>query len=128
VEGEPLNEPPADPQPGQAFLVSLSPAGAWSGHAGALTCWTDGGWRFIEAFEGMEVSTRTGLKLRYAGGSWEAGKIMATSLSISGQQVVGPRGGAISDPGGGSVVDQQARAAVVQILSSLRHHGLIGPS
>ncbi|MGH9872474.1 MAG: hypothetical protein ACRD9S_08410 [Pyrinomonadaceae bacterium] len=43
----------------------------------------------------------------------------------NGIQVVGARQAAIADPRGGSVVDAEARAALVDLLSKLRAHGLI---
>jgi hypothetical protein len=45
---------------------------------------------------------------------------------IAGQQVVGGRLAAIASPSGGTTIDAEARAAVTQILATLRGHGLIG--
>jgi phage baseplate assembly protein V len=44
---------------------------------------------------------------------------------VAGNQVVGPRGAAVSDPTGGSTVDTQARTAIAGMLARLRAHGLI---
>jgi len=41
--------------------------------------------------------------------------------------VVGPRGDAIAEPEGGSVVDAEARAVINAVLAALRAHGLIEP-
>ena len=39
------DDPPASPVPGQCWIVGTTPTGAWSGQAGALAAWTNGGWR-----------------------------------------------------------------------------------
>jgi hypothetical protein len=44
---------------------------------------------------------------------------------VDGQQVVGSRASAISQPSGGSTIDSEARATIGQILTALRTHGLI---
>ena len=125
VAGDPINNPPAEPSAGQVFVVGPAPTGSWAGHSGAVATWSDAGWRFIAPFEGMEVATTSGLKMQYRSDQWETGKILATGLFIAGQKVVGSRAAAIPDPAAGTTVDQQARAAIVQILSALREHGLI---
>lgn len=125
VEGAPANQPPDAPVAGQAYLVGSSPQGEWAEQAKALAAWTESGWRFVAPFEGMEVSTRSGIKFRYADGSWVGGKVIAEEVSIGGQKVLGVRTGPIADPVAGSVIDQQARAAIANVLAALRQHGLI---
>jgi hypothetical protein len=46
-------------------------------------------------------------------------------LKIGTNQVVGPRGAAVADASGGSVIDVEGRAAINALLSRLRAHGLI---
>ena len=114
VDGAPLNEPPAAPVAGQCFLVGAAPTGAWTGHAHALAGYTESGWRFVAAIEGMRVVDVASRSIAtFIGGSWEFGVLP------------GPRLAAIAEPGGGSVVDTEARAALAAILSRLRQHGLI---
>jgi hypothetical protein len=99
--------PPAVPLPGQSWIGGASPVGAWSGHAGALACWTDGGWRFVAPRSGMAVWIGPdGLLARYRDGAWRTG---AASPAVS----------------GGSVIDAQARAAIGALQVVLRRHGLI---
>lgn len=120
-----LASPPASPSDGACWLVSLSPVGAWSGHAGAIAQWTQGGWRYVEPFDGLQVWQRaTGLMLRHNGGNWSA-DIATSSLRIGGQQVVGPRGASISEPSGGAVVDAECRARLTKLIAALQAHGLI---
>jgi hypothetical protein len=54
-----------------------------------------------------------------------AGMVHSTGLTVSGNQVVGPRGAAIANPSGGATVDAEARIVLSNILSALRTHGLI---
>lgn len=128
VQSGQLDEPPASPVAGQAYLVGTDPVGDWSGHADALAAWTLSGWRFVEAFEGMEIASRNGLKLRFVDGHWEEGKLHASSVFVAGQKVLGERVAAIGEPAGGAVIDQQARATISHLLEALRLHGLIAPS
>lgn len=53
------------------------------------------------------------------------GRSLRTAVFVDGEQVVGKRAPAIAAPWGGANVDPEARAAVSQILESLRRHGLI---
>lgn len=121
-----LDTPPSAPALGQCWIVGASPSGAWAGQANALAGWTDGGWRFVAPTPGMTVwvGGNTGF-VRWDGGGWAAGVLSAGSLRIGGQQVVGGRAAAIAGPVGGATIDSESRAAIAQILSALRTHGLI---
>lgn len=122
-----LDQPPADPQPGQCWVVGDAPAGDWAGQAGALAAWTDGGWRFVAPLEGMTVWLQGDeVPLTRIGGSWRHGELRASALLIGGAQVVGPPQPAIAEPGSaGAVVDAEARAAITAVIVALRTHGLI---
>ena len=52
-------------------------------------------------------------------------RVVADGVVVSGTQVVGAQAGAIPDPLGGFTIDIECRAAVMQILTALRGHGLI---
>lgn len=41
--------PPGSPSNGDRHIVGESPTGAWSGQAGKLARWLDGGWDFYDA-------------------------------------------------------------------------------
>lgn len=126
VEGPPLAAPPASPAVGSCYIVAASPSGDWVGHAGCLAGMTSAGWRFVGPVEGLAALVRSsGLIAMYRAGAWEVGAVRGERVEIGGQQVVGPRGGAISSPASGSVIDAEARTAVSAILSALRLHGLI---
>jgi hypothetical protein len=120
------NTPPADPRPGQCWIVGPAPTDAWAGHGDALACWTTGGWRFAGAADGLVVwNMSAGQPLAYRDGRWRDGEVVAGRLIICGVPVVGPRGGAIAEPEGGTVIDTAARQTLARILSALRQHGLI---
>ena len=126
VDGYLLNAPPASPAVGSCFVVGAVPTGDWAGHALALAGYTGGGWRFIAPFTGLTALDKaSGEAAVFSAGTWEKGHVRAAKLSVGGNQVVGARLAAVSDPAGGTVVDAEARNAVTAILARLRSHGLI---
>ena len=121
-----LNAPPASPGLGQCWIVGAAPAGAWSGAAHALACWTGGGWRFLTAREGMRVwLVDAQLWAERTADGWTSGEVRGSLLMIGGEQVVGPRLAPVAAPSGGATVDTEARAAVVMLIARLADHGLI---
>jgi len=126
VEEAPRVDPAASPLPGNCYIVSAAPSGAWVGKPHSVAAYTSGGWRFIEPVEGMTLYVKPDDRwATYRSGSWEIGVVRGSSVKIDGQQVVGPRGSSISSPGGGTTIDAEARNAIGQILNDLRQHGLI---
>jgi hypothetical protein len=127
IEGPPLNNPPAGPNVGQAFLVGDSPVGDWAGHAGAIAGFTDGGWRFVAPPDGVQLLNRaTGEAMVRRNSAWEVGITHAQEIQVDGHKVLGGQQPPILVPAGGSVADLEARAAISEIIASLRAHGLIG--
>lgn len=121
-----LATPPLSPAPGQCWIVSAPPSGAWAGQAGMIAGWTSGGWRFVRPAEGMMAwSVADALWVQWRDGSWILGEMHVRALRIGGVQVVGPRAAPIQDPSGGTTVDGEARAAIMQIAATMRSHGLI---
>lgn len=128
VEEPPRNDPPSAPATGACYLVGSSPSADWLQYPGHLATYTAAGWRFVPPVPGMAALVKSsGLLAAYGSQGWETGAVRAQRLLIDGVQVVGSRGAAIGDPAGGTAVDAEARAAVVQILTALRTHGLIAP-
>ncbi|UZK68671.1 DUF2793 domain-containing protein [Sphingomonas sp. S1-29] len=118
--------PPADPAPGECWIVGSGASGAWAGNDGSLAGWTINGWRFAAAREGMRAwSIADASEVVYRGGIWVVGEVTGAALRIDGQQVVGGRQPAIESPVGGETIDLQARVAVESMLAALRAHGLI---
>lgn len=126
VEAVGLDTPPPAPTAGACWIVGAAPSGAWAGRAQALAGWTSGGWRFVDARDGMTAwSLADGAFARFAGGAWSVGLVTGTHLVLGGNAVVGSRQPAIAGPAGGATVDAEVRAAVGAILSALCAHGLI---
>lgn len=126
VESSALAAPPADPAPGQCWLVAGGATGAWAGRSQALAAFTSGGWRFIAPVAGMAVWDKAaGLTRRWSGTAWSDGSVEAAALRIGGEQVVGPRVAAVASPSGGSIIDVEARAAIAALIVALQTHGLI---
>ncbi len=106
VEAE-IAAPPMSPAQGQGWLVAKGASGAFANRDGAVAIWTAGGWRFAAPFEGMSAWKRDdGAVARRRSASW---------------QVEPP----VAVPGGGSVIDTEARQAIGELISSLRNFGLI---
>jgi Protein of unknown function (DUF2793) len=126
VESVGLVAAPVSPTPGKGWTVGIGATGSWAGQDGRLAFWTAGGWRFVTPVLGMVLwSVADNQPVRLASSGWQIGQLNASSLTISGNQIVGPRLGAIPSPTGGAAVDVEARAAIESILSRLRAHGLI---
>lgn len=126
AEGVGVNTPPASPGDGQCWIVGPGPTGAWSGQAGKLAGWTQGGWRFLAPREGMTtgVAGAAGFA-RYTGGTWSHGVLTGSAVKLNGEQMVATRRPGIADAAGGAIVDIEARVAINAVLGALRGHGLI---
>lgn len=126
VEGPALGTPPASPAVGACYLVAESASGAWSGQDGALACFTQAGWKFAGPVEGMTVLDRSsGLTVMRRSGAWESGIARLAEVRVNGDAVLKQRQAAVPNPGGGSTVDAECRAAVIGMLDRMRAHGLI---
>ncbi|HLL58982.1 MAG TPA: DUF2793 domain-containing protein [Allosphingosinicella sp.] len=126
VEGQPLATPPADPAVEQGWIVGGGATGEWSGKDESLACWTEGGWRFVVPVPGMCVWNKAaGYRIHWTGSAWSSGELPVKSLVVGGLQVIGERQPAVPSPSGGTVIDEEARAAVAAITAALKSHGLI---
>lgn len=126
IEDGPLEAPPADPEPGESWVIGTSAQGAWSGRECQLATWTAGGWRFFAPSPGMTVwKTSAALPLQWTGTAWTEGELRASKILIGGQQVVGARLPPIASPSGGTIIDAEARSAIGAVIVALRSHGLI---
>lgn len=104
IEGE-ASIPPSVPAEGEAWLVGASPSGAWAGQAGKLACRQAGNWLFVTPRDGLRLLDRaTGQERRFHG-AWRFPDMPL-------------------EPIGGSVVDAEARAAIVQLIAALQDAGV----
>ncbi|TZG29275.1 DUF2793 domain-containing protein [Sphingomonas montanisoli] len=126
VQAVGTNTPPAGPANGQCWIVGDAATGAWAGHGGELACRSAGGWRFVAPQPGMAVWSVADAVWAYrVDTDWVVGEFPAAKVVIGGNPVLGARRPAIANPVGGSVVDIQARSAIVALLDAARAHGLI---
>jgi len=122
-----LAVPPTVPTPGDCWIVAGGATGAWAGHAGDIAQWTAGGWRFLQPAEGWRchVSDRSAA-MRHDGTTWVNETVRSDGIYVDGDKVVGSRMADIDPPVGGTVVDNEGRAVINELLTALRTHGLIG--
>jgi hypothetical protein len=124
--GAPSNDPPQAPEARLSYLCGTAPTAAWAGRPNGLACWTEGGWRFVAPFEGLQVTDRSnGRVWRFASGQWTSGIIKAGEVQINGTKVLGVQQPAIPGAVGKAVIDGEARSVLAQVLATLRAHGLI---
>lgn len=103
VEGVASAPPPA-PTAGMSWIVGTAPAGIFAGNTDKIAGWTEGGWRFIQPVAGMQTFDRgAGTFRRYSTG-WE----MTAAPNV---------------PTGGSIVDVEARACLVALVTALKQIG-----
>src|SRR3546814_6332332 len=75
--------PPQTPAPGECWIVGDAPSGDWAGWAGALACWTHGGWRFVSPRPGMRVRVEDqGLDYRSEEHTSELQSLMRISYAV----------------------------------------------
>jgi hypothetical protein len=126
IADDPTADAPADPMPGESWIIAAGAGGAWAGKTGQLATWTTGGWRFTSPVPGMAVwNIDAGYRLCWTGSAWSDGEWPVSTLTIGGQQVVGPRLETVPSPSGGTIIDVEARAALDAVIVALRTHGLI---
>ncbi len=108
IEGT-ANTPPAAPAPGETWLVGTTPTGAWSSEPGKIACYQGGGWLFQAPRDGLQVLSRaTGQRFDYRGG-W--------------RKALRP-----ANPTGGTIVDSEARAALIELVDRLATAGIFATS
>jgi hypothetical protein len=111
-ESRTAGAPPPDPQPGQMWIVPPGASGAWQGQADRIAAWTAGGWRFIAPAPGTSgwIASEH-RRVRWTGAQWRT------------EGPVDRDPEPLQVPSGGTVVDVEARAAVVALQGLLRSLG-----
>jgi len=121
-----LSAPPAGPVPGNAWIVGPTPTGTWSGHAGEIASFGEGGWRFALPVPGcLAWVVDLGVFAVRNDDAWVSDAWPAHALRIGDANLLAPALPAIGDVSGGSMIDVEARAAILAILNVLRYMGLI---
>lgn len=108
--------PPETVAEGACWLVPEGASGAWNGQAHSIAGWTAGGWRFAPTDDGwMLWVADEAAAVRRQGDHWEQVREMPSPAA------------AVGAPSGGSVVDAQARSAIVALIGRLVNQGLLEP-
>lgn len=98
--------PPAQPAEGENWLVAAGATGDWAGHDHSLASRRGGSWLFVAPRDGMRIFDLSLGQERLFFGSWRKASVL-------------------SEPLGGSIVDGEARAAITQLISSLKALGVL---
>jgi hypothetical protein len=126
AEGAPRADPPTNPAEGEAWIVAQGALGEWSGNGDKIACWTGGGWRFVAPAAGMIVWNKAaGVPMQWSGSGWSQGRLACAGLTVAGHPILAERQPAVASPSGGTIIDEQARAAVNSLIATLKSHGLI---
>ena len=102
--------PPSSPTNGAGWLISDTPGDEWADRIGQLAFFQAGQWLYFEARDGMKVHNRA-----TASTIWRIGEKW---ISVSSPSL----------PSGGTTIDQEARAALSDLVTSLRKAGILGPA
>ncbi|MEA3008781.1 MAG: hypothetical protein QOJ91_473 [Sphingomonadales bacterium] len=126
VEGPPAAEPPAEPIEGECRIVAPGAGGDWAGCDNKLAMWTESGWRFLAPPPGTSAWDKAAAVPRiWDGYQWREGDLACTGLLVNGLRVVGSRQAGVASPSGGTIIDEEARAAINALTAALMSHGLI---
>lgn len=124
VEQADLAVPPVNPEDGQCWIVASGASDAWAGREHALAMASGAGWRFISPQFGMQVWNKANSIWLHWTGSARSDELVGSRLVVAGQQIVTERQPAIATPYGGTIIDQEARAALAAVIATLMSHGL----
>lgn len=108
VEGD-SNMPPADPSDGECWLVGQDATGTWAGQAGQVACRQSGNWLFVSPIDGMTIYDKSAAQIIRFKGEW----ISAAAVAV---------------PGGGTVIDTEARNTLGELIASLQSIGILPES
>lgn len=103
-------DPPSDLAEGDCYLITESASGEWTGKEGRIATYSAGTWHYQDPLAGMRV--------------WEAGR--AAWAHFDGNSWV--RVTRPYDPSGGPVVDEDACAAVANLVTKLVEAGIFSAS
>lgn len=99
------SDPPVSPQPGTSYLVASNATGLWQGQDASIAGWDGTQWTFVQPRSGVTVWDASQGQWRRFDGGW--------------QLLTGP-----SEPLGGNVVDAEARAAIGDLITTLKNFGI----
>jgi hypothetical protein len=98
--------PPAEPAPGECWIVAVGASGDWIGADDHLASWDGGQWTLHPPFAGLRAFDLAEDRVRTYTVDWDFAPTLA-------------------EPSGGSVIDIEVRATVTAILDILRAQRII---
>jgi hypothetical protein len=117
IESAALRRPPAAPTIGSAWLVGSPAEDDWSGREGQLACLSAAGWRFYRPATGMALwNAELGRCQRFDGTQWRYEPRPALAAPVR------------PFAEGGTVIDEQARAALAAVVARLVELGIFAES
>lgn len=102
VLGE-IAAPPANPAPGDCYIVARPATGVWATHEGALATWAETQWLFAPPREGGRVHDIA------------SGALAVFTVAQGWQRAAAPVA-----PSGGTTQDTEARAALAELVTKLQ--------
>jgi len=120
-----LSAPPSSPVAGDAYIVAAGGSGEWAGFSGQLASHDGFGWVFSPPVRGCLAWIVDEASFSVFDGGWSTGGWPASALFIAGRSVLGAPPVAVLPPAGGATVDTQCRAALGQLITTLRNQGIL---
>ncbi len=101
--------PPATPVAGQCWIIPATATGEWEGRGNQLAAWTEGGWRYLPPRTAMLIRVQDeNADYRFDGAAWLPAAPFGAPAPV------------VAPPSGGSVVDVEARAAILSLIDRLK--------
>ncbi len=103
-----LPEPPSEPAEGDCFRVVAPASQAWIGCEDHIAIRIGGAWHLVPPRDGMRLFDRVADRDLFFQSTWQSATAPAA-------------------PAGGTVIDTEARAALVNLIEALGQIGILGP-
>ncbi|GGD98829.1 hypothetical protein GCM10011529_01200 [Polymorphobacter glacialis] len=114
---------PSTPVPGDAYIVPSGAGGAWASAADAIASYDGFGWILTAPVIGCVAWIVDEAGFVVFDGGWSDGWPVS-GLVIAGRKILAGSPVGVALEIGGSIVDIEARAAITQIIDSLRTQGI----
>lgn len=98
--------PPTNPEEGQCWLVGSNPTAEWASQSGNSAGWISGTWLSAAPQEGMRMFDKSTKQVIFFANCWQ--RLAAPAI-----------------PNGGQIADVEARAAIGDLVETLRNAGIV---
>lgn len=129
VESRTLAAPPAVQLNPGSWIIGPSSTGIWSDRTGQIAIFDSAGWSFVSPRDGCLAFVRDeGVFALSVGGSWYGDAWPVRALAVNGRTMLAASPVAVALPSGGTVIDAEARSALVALTAALRGMGIVAPA